>query len=203
MFFVQLTGGISAILRHYHPPQPAAPPGRGQDGRAFGWRSAENGSLAKEKQPQVPRHHHRLSAAVVLWKPGEQGEQNPKPPPPPTHTRIHTDTYTHTHWMGLPCIHVWFPVLCTKLCKTVLCSWQLIILANGGPESLVFIMRNYNYEKLLWTTSRVLKVLSVCPSNKPAIVEAGTFKLEQNRAITSGPGPLRMGLCLKISFKIN
>uniref|UniRef100_H3CXY0 Junction plakoglobin n=1 Tax=Tetraodon nigroviridis TaxID=99883 RepID=H3CXY0_TETNG len=50
---------------------------------------------------------------------------------------------------------------------------KLIILANGGPESLVFIMRNYNYEKLLWTTSRVLKVLSVCPSNKPAIVEAG------------------------------
>lgn len=53
-------------------------------------------------------------------------------------------------------------------------SCQLIILANGGPEGLVFIMRNYNYEKLLWTTSRVLKVLSVCPSNKPAIVEAGT-----------------------------
>ncbi|XP_066530331.1 junction plakoglobin isoform X2 [Hoplias malabaricus] len=50
---------------------------------------------------------------------------------------------------------------------------KLIILANGGPESLVYIMRNYNYEKLLWTTSRVLKVLSVCPSNKPAIVDAG------------------------------
>uniref|UniRef100_A0A672SVS8 Junction plakoglobin n=1 Tax=Sinocyclocheilus grahami TaxID=75366 RepID=A0A672SVS8_SINGR len=50
---------------------------------------------------------------------------------------------------------------------------KLIILANGGPEGLVFIMRNYNYEKLLWTTSRVLKVLSVCPSNKPAIVDAG------------------------------
>ncbi|XP_067281995.1 junction plakoglobin [Pseudorasbora parva] len=50
---------------------------------------------------------------------------------------------------------------------------KLIILANGGPENLVFIMRNYNYEKLLWTTSRVLKVLSVCPSNKPAIVDAG------------------------------
>uniref|UniRef100_A0A8C4ZX39 Junction plakoglobin b n=1 Tax=Gadus morhua TaxID=8049 RepID=A0A8C4ZX39_GADMO len=50
---------------------------------------------------------------------------------------------------------------------------KLIILANGGPEGLVFIMRNYNYEKLLWTTSRVLKVLSVCPSNKPAIVETG------------------------------
>ncbi|KAM7009924.1 junction plakoglobin a [Tautogolabrus adspersus] len=50
---------------------------------------------------------------------------------------------------------------------------KLIILANRGPEGLVHIMRNNNYEKLLWTTSRVLKVLSVCPSNKPAIVEAG------------------------------
>jgi len=39
----------------------------------------------------------------------------------------------------------------------------------------VNIMRTYTYEKLLWTTSRVLKVLSVCSSNKPAIVEAGTF----------------------------
>lgn len=53
---------------------------------------------------------------------------------------------------------------------------QLIILANGGPQALVQIMRNYSYEKLLWTTSRVLKVLSVCPSNKPAIVEAGEDK---------------------------
>ena len=37
----------------------------------------------------------------------------------------------------------------------------------------VRIMRSYDYEKLLWTTSRVLKVLSVCSSNKPAIVDAG------------------------------
>lgn len=51
---------------------------------------------------------------------------------------------------------------------------QLIILASGGPQALVNIMRTYTYEKLLWTTSRVLKVLSVCSSNKPAIVEAGT-----------------------------
>lgn len=50
---------------------------------------------------------------------------------------------------------------------------KLIILASGGPGELVRIMRSYTYEKLLWTTSRVLKVLSVCPSNKPAIVEAG------------------------------
>lgn len=50
---------------------------------------------------------------------------------------------------------------------------KLIILASGGPQELVRIMRSYTYEKLLWTTSRVLKVLSVCSSNKPAIVEAG------------------------------
>ncbi|XP_014207867.1 armadillo segment polarity protein isoform X1 [Copidosoma floridanum] len=50
---------------------------------------------------------------------------------------------------------------------------KLIILASQGPAELVRIMRTYDYEKLLWTTSRVLKVLSVCPSNKPAIVEAG------------------------------
>lgn len=56
---------------------------------------------------------------------------------------------------------------------------QLIILANRGPEALVHIMRTYSYEKLLWTTSRVLKVLSVCPSNKPAIVEAG-MSVEQS-----------------------
>ncbi|CAH2006205.1 unnamed protein product [Acanthoscelides obtectus] len=50
---------------------------------------------------------------------------------------------------------------------------KLIILASQGPIELVRIMRSYDYEKLLWTTSRVLKVLSVCSSNKPAIVEAG------------------------------
>eukprot|EP00918_Siedleckia_nematoides_P086844 GHVU01191113.1.p1 GENE.GHVU01191113.1~~GHVU01191113.1.p1 ORF type:complete len:744 (-),score=84.03 GHVU01191113.1:104-2257(-) len=50
---------------------------------------------------------------------------------------------------------------------------KLIILASGGPGELVRIMRSYTYEKLLWTTSRVLKVLSVCSSNKPAVVESG------------------------------
>jgi len=50
---------------------------------------------------------------------------------------------------------------------------KLIILASNGPQELVRIMRTYTYEKLLWTTSRVLKVLSVCASNKPAIVAAG------------------------------
>ena len=54
-------------------------------------------------------------------------------------------------------------------------SFQLIILASNGAAELVRIMRSYAYEKLLWTTSRVLKVLSVCSSNKPAIVEAGNI----------------------------
>lgn len=34
---------------------------------------------------------------------------------------------------------------------------KLIILASQGPIELVRIMRSYEYEKLLWTTSRVLK----------------------------------------------
>lgn len=69
-----------------------------------------------------------------------------------------------------------FPVI-VPICLTLISPLtpQLIILANGGPQALVHIMRNYSYEKLLWTTSRVLKVLSVCPSNKPAIVEAGEY----------------------------
>lgn len=74
---------------------------------------------------------------------------------------------------------------------------KLIILASQGPMELVRILRSYDYEKLLWTTSRVLKgiltyllllgtillnliffaVLSVCSSNKPAIVEAGGLQV--------------------------
>ncbi|CAK9289982.1 unnamed protein product [Gordionus sp. m RMFG-2023] len=52
---------------------------------------------------------------------------------------------------------------------------KLMILSNGGPLELIRIMRTYNYEKVLWTTSRVLKVLSVCPNNKPAILQAGSI----------------------------
>lgn len=50
---------------------------------------------------------------------------------------------------------------------------KLAILECNGPEELVRIMQTNVYEKLLWTTSRVLKVLSVCSKNKLAIVEAG------------------------------
>ncbi|KAJ8264581.1 hypothetical protein GJAV_G00150940 [Gymnothorax javanicus] len=71
---------------------------------------------------------------------------------------------------------------------------KLIILGSGGPDGLVHIMRNYNYEKLLWTTSRVLKVLSVCPSNKPAIVEAGGMQALGKHL--TGSSPRLMQNCL-------
>lgn len=50
---------------------------------------------------------------------------------------------------------------------------KLILLASGGPQELVRLMRTLQYEKALFTASRALKVLSVCESNKPAIVAAG------------------------------
>lgn len=50
---------------------------------------------------------------------------------------------------------------------------KLIILASGGPQELVRIMQMHSYEKLLFTVSKVLLVLSICNSNKPAIVQSG------------------------------
>nr|XP_018895925.1 PREDICTED: armadillo segment polarity protein-like [Bemisia tabaci] len=72
--------------------------------------------------------------------------------------------------------NVKFLAIVTNCLQILACGNQeskLIIFASGGPIELVRIMRSYDYEKLLWMTSRVLKVLSVCPTNKPAIVEAG------------------------------
>ncbi|KAJ3660516.1 hypothetical protein Zmor_004961 [Zophobas morio] len=63
-----------------------------------------------------------------------------------------------------------------------------------GPVELVRIMRSYDYEKLLWTTSRVLKVLSVCPSNKPAIVEAGGMQKMAQNAVRLNYGIQKLGL---------
>ena len=75
------------------------------------------------------------------------------------------------HARELPALYLNVLYLC--LSCTLLSFPQLIILASGGPALLVRIMRLYTYEKLLWTCSRVLKVLSVCPSNKPEIVQVG------------------------------
>ncbi|KAF7990552.1 hypothetical protein HCN44_000357 [Aphidius gifuensis] len=54
---------------------------------------------------------------------------------------------------------------------------KLVILRSQGPIELVRIMRSYDCEKLLWTTSRVLKALSVCSHNKSAIVNAGGLQV--------------------------
>lgn len=152
-FIVQFTSRISPILRNYHSSQPAAASRGSKDGCASCWWPAENSSLTEKEQPKVFSHYYRLSATPVLRKPGKQGEKR----------TLELERRLLVYLFSLiPNQHFLLPVSC-----------QLIILANGGPECLVFIMRNYNYEKLLWTTSRVLKVLSVCPSNKPAIVEAG------------------------------
>lgn len=48
---------------------------------------------------------------------------------------------------------------------------------NQGPRALVHIMRTFDYDKLLWTTARAIKVLSACPRNKLAIVQAGNVKI--------------------------
>merc|ERR1712172_172736 len=47
---------------------------------------------------------------------------------------------------------------------------KLIILASQGPLELVRIMRSYDYEKLLWTTSRVLKVSLSARATNPALL---------------------------------
>ncbi|CAH8529630.1 unnamed protein product [Heterobilharzia americana] len=69
-----------------------------------------------------------------------------------------------------------FLTICTDCLQILAYGHQeskLQILCSGGPAELVRILRTYQYEKLLWTTARVLKVLSVCASNKPAIIVAG------------------------------
>lgn len=50
------------------------------------------------------------------------------------------------------------------------------ILMNGGPHELVRILNTFDYEKLLWTTSRLIQALSVCLDNKKAIIAAGCLQ---------------------------
>ncbi|CAL4154381.1 unnamed protein product [Meganyctiphanes norvegica] len=71
---------------------------------------------------------------------------------------------------------------------------KTLILASKGPQELVRIMRTYTYEKLLNTTSRVLKVLSACSSNKSAIVSAGGMQAI-SKHITH-PSPTLVQNCL-------
>ncbi|KAI0986709.1 hypothetical protein GJ496_010913 [Pomphorhynchus laevis] len=52
---------------------------------------------------------------------------------------------------------------------------KLTILANDGPTELLRILQSTKYEKLLWTTTRLLKVLSVCEQNKRNLLERGVI----------------------------
>ncbi|XP_075250391.1 armadillo segment polarity protein-like isoform X2 [Convolutriloba macropyga] len=75
------------------------------------------------------------------------------------------------------------------------------ILKADGPSTLVKALTSYEYEKLLWTISRVLKVLSVCPKNKQAIVAAGgvhalAFHLNKHQATGTPSSPRLIQNCL-------
>ena len=48
-----------------------------------------------------------------------------------------------------------------------------VFLEFKGPQLLVEIMQKEDYKNLILMTSRLLKVLSVCPLNKQAIIGAG------------------------------
>lgn len=49
---------------------------------------------------------------------------------------------------------------------------KITALSCDCPQACIRILRQYTYEQLQWTCTRLLKVLSVCTSNKPRIVEA-------------------------------
>ena len=48
-----------------------------------------------------------------------------------------------------------------------------LMLECGGPQELIRILNTYDYPKLVFRVIRILKVLSVCPKNKQAIVHFG------------------------------
>lgn len=62
-------------------------------------------------------------------------------------------------------------------CLRILCMGdgeaKKIVLQAKGPEVLVNILNTQGYTNLILHTSRLLKVLSVCPANKEAIIVAG------------------------------
>nr|WMQ53810.1 putative bCatenin1 [cf. Atrioplanaria] len=76
-----------------------------------------------------------------------------------------------------------FLTICTDCLQILAFNHQaskIEILKNGGPLHLIHIIKSYDYEKLLWTATRVLKVLSVCSSNKPVIIREGGFEALTN-----------------------
>jgi len=54
---------------------------------------------------------------------------------------------------------------------------KLIIESSHGPQQLLRILDMTNYEKLLWTTTRLLRVLSVSPSIKILMVSKNAIQI--------------------------
>nr|WMQ53809.1 putative bCatenin1 [Planaria torva] len=76
-----------------------------------------------------------------------------------------------------------FLTICTDCLQILAFNHQpskIEILKNGGPLHLIHIIKSYDYEKLLWTATRVLKVLSVCSANKPVIIREGGIEALTN-----------------------
>nr|WMQ53808.1 putative bCatenin1 [Dugesia tahitiensis] len=95
-----------------------------------------------------------------------------------------------------------FLTICTDCLQILAFNHQpskLEILKHGGPLHLIHIIKSYDYEKLLWTATRVLKVLSVCSANKPVIIREGGMDaltnilyhtIQKNTTIESYPSVL-------------
>ncbi len=54
---------------------------------------------------------------------------------------------------------------------------KLIVASNGAPKDLVRILKQTNYEKLIWTTIRLMKVLSICATNKAQLIKHGAINV--------------------------
>ena len=54
---------------------------------------------------------------------------------------------------------------------------KIIIESSDGPQQLLSLLDMTDYEKLLWTTTRLLRVLSVSPSIKIVMVSKNAIKL--------------------------
>lgn len=54
---------------------------------------------------------------------------------------------------------------------------KLVIQTSGCAKELIRIMSSSNYQKLIWTCVRLMKVLSVCPENKRELVSEGAMQV--------------------------
>ena len=59
----------------------------------------------------------------------------------------------------------------------LLFRFKLIIESSNGPQLLLRLLELTDYEKLLWTTTRLLRVLSVSPSIKIVMVSKNAIKI--------------------------